>query len=152
MASHGVSMMTVNPVQVRALAQTLRQRAKSDPLDATVIARFAEATLPQSRPLPDGIARLLNNLMTHRRQIVEMIASERQRLHRAEPPRVRKSIEQLLKALQRELGSIDGDIGGMVRSSPIWRAKENLPASVLHDASDCTLITAYSNAAGIPIG
>lgn len=130
LANHGVPVVIVNPAQVRAFAQALGQRAKSDPIDAAVIARFAEATRPQSRPLPDGAARLLGDVMARRRQIVEMIAAERQRLHRTEPPRVRKSIERLLKALERELGSIDGDIDGLVRSSPIWRAKEDLLASV----------------------
>lgn len=130
LSSHGVAVVIVNPAQVRASAQALGQRAKTDPIDAGVIARFAEATRPQIRPLPDGAARLLGDLMGRRRQIVEMIASERQRLHRIEPARVRKSIERLLKALERELDSIDLDIDGIVRSSPIWRAKEDLLASV----------------------
>ena len=130
LSSHGVAVVIVNPAQVRAFAQALGQRAKTDPIDAAMIARFAEATRPQVRPLPDGPARLLADLVTRRRQIVEMMASERQRLHRTEPVRVRKSIERLLKALQRELDSIDLDIDGMVRSSPIWRAKEDLLASV----------------------
>jgi transposase len=123
-------VVVVNPAQVRAFAQALGQRAKTDPIDAAVIARFAEATRPQIRPLPDGAARLLGDLVARRRQIVEMIASERQRLHRTEPPRVRKSIERLLKALERELDTIDLDIDGVVRGSPIWRAKEDLLASV----------------------
>jgi transposase len=130
LSDHGVPVVIVNPAQVRAFAQALGQRAKTDPIDAAVIARFAEATRPQIRPLPDGAARLLADLMARRRQIVEMIASERQRLHRTEPPRVRKSIERLLKALERELGTIDHDIDGAVRSSPLWREKEDLLASV----------------------
>lgn len=130
LSDHGMPVVIVNPAQVRAFAQALGQRAKTDPIDASVIARFAEATRPQIRPLPDGAARLLADLMARRRQIVEMIASERQRLHRTEPPRVRKSIERLLKALERELGTIDHDIDGAVRGSPLWREKEDLLASV----------------------
>jgi transposase len=130
LADHGVPVVVVNPAQVRAFAQALGQRAKTDPIDAAVIARFAEATRPQIRPLPDAAARLLADLMARRRQIVEMIASERQRLHRTEPPRVRKSIERLLKALERELGTIDHDVDGAVRASPLWREKEELLASV----------------------
>lgn len=130
LADHGVPVVVVNPAQVRSFAQALGQRAKTDPIDAAVIARFAEATRPQIRPLPDAAARLLADLMARRRQIVEMIASERQRLHRTEPPRVRKSIERLLKALERELGIIDRDVDGAVRGSPLWREKEDLLASV----------------------
>lgn len=130
LADHGVPVVVVNPAQVRSFAQALGQRAKTDPIDAAVIARFAEATRPQIRPLPDAAARLLADLMARRRQIVEMIASERQRLHRTEPPRVRKSIERLLKALERELGIIDHDVDGAVRGSPLWREKEDLLASV----------------------
>ena len=130
LADHGVPVVVVNPAQVRSFAQALGQRAKTDPIDAAVIARFAEATRPQIRPLPDAAARLLADLMARRRQIVEMIASERQRLHRTEPPRVRKSIERLLKALERELGIIDHDVDGAVRGSPLWREKEGLLASV----------------------
>ncbi len=125
----GMPVVIVNPTQVRAFAQALSQRVKTDPSYATVIARFTEAIRPQIQPLADRAARLLADLMARRRQIVEMITSERQRLHRTEPPRVRKSIERLLKALKRELGTIDQCIDGAVRGSPLWREKEDLQAS-----------------------
>ena len=82
LSSEGVPVVVVNPAQVRHFANALGQRAKTDPIDARVIARFAEATRPQIRPLPDRATRLLADLVARRRQIIEMIVAERQRLHR----------------------------------------------------------------------
>lgn len=121
--------VVVNPAQVRAFAQALGKRAKTDPIDAAVIAHFVAATAPPVRPLKDDQTRLLAELMARRRQIIAMIVAERQRLGLA-PPRVARSVERLLKALQRELDSLDGDIDTLVRTSPAWREKENLLASV----------------------
>lgn len=130
LSSTGLPVVVVNPAQVRAYAKALGQRAKTDPIDAHVIARFAEATKPEVRPLPDKATRLLADLLARRRQIVEMMVSENQRLQRTEVPRVRKSIERLLVALKRELGGVDHDIDDSVRGSPVWRQKEDLLASV----------------------
>jgi transposase len=130
LSSTGLPVVVVNPAQVRAYAKALGQRAKTDPIDAHVIARFAEATKPEVRPLPDQATRLLADLLARRRQIVEMMVSENQRLQRTEVPRVRKSIERLLAALKRELGGVDHDIDDSVRGSPVWRQKEDLLASV----------------------
>lgn len=125
----GLPTVVVNPAQVRAFAHALGKRAKTDPIDAAVIAHFVATTAPPIRPMKDDQTRLLADLMTRRRQIIAMIVSERQRLGLA-PPRVRRSIERLLKALQRELDSLDGDIDTLVKTSPAWRDKENLLASV----------------------
>lgn len=130
LSSAGLPLVVVNPAQVRAFAKALGQRAKTDPIDARVIARFAEATKPVVRPLPDQATRMLADLLARRRQIVEMIASESQRLRRTEVPRVRKSIERLVAAMKRELGDIDHDIDDTMRGSPVWREKEDLLASV----------------------
>jgi transposase len=126
----GLPVVVVNPAQVRSFAQALGKRAKTDPIDAAVIARFAQATRPQIRAVPDAAARALGDLVGRRRQIVEMIASERQRLKRTDQARVHKSITRLVAALERELASIDKDIDDSVRGSPIWRAKEDLLSSV----------------------
>lgn len=123
-------VVVVNPAQVRAFAKALGQRAKTDPIDAAVIARFAQATNPQIRPLADEATRLLGDLVARRRQIVEMIAAERQRLARTVPAHIRKSITRLLAALEKELASVDHDIDGSVRGSSLWRAKEDLLTSV----------------------
>ena len=120
----------VNPAQIRAFAKALGQHAKTDPVDAAVIAHFAEATKPEIRPLPDQATRLLNDLITRRRQIIEMIVAERQREKRVAVPRLRKSIVRLVTALEKELASLDDDIDDAVRGSPAWREKQDLLASV----------------------
>jgi transposase len=129
LASAGLPVVVVNPAQVRAFANALGKRAKTDPIDALVIAHFVEATAPEIRPLRDAETRLLADLVARRRQIVAMIVAERQR-EKLAPARVKKSILRLLKALQRELDSLDGDIDDAVRGSPAWREKEDLLASV----------------------
>lgn len=129
LASAGLPVVVVNPAQVRAFANALGKRAKTDPIDALVIARFIEATAPEIRPLRDEETRLLADLVARRRQIVAMIVAERQR-EKTAPARVKKSILRLLKALQHELDSLDCDIDDSVRGSPVWREKEDLLASV----------------------
>lgn len=129
LATAGLPVAVVNPAQVRSFAKAIGQRAKTDPIDAGLIAHFAEATCCRPRPLPDAQTRLLADLVQRRRQIVEMIGAEGQRDKRA-PERLRKSIARLLKALQKELSSVDADIDGEVRGSPAWRDKEDLLTSV----------------------
>ena len=129
LAAAGLPVVVVNPAQIRSFAKALGQRAKTDPIDAAVIARFAEAARPETRPLPDEATRLLAELVARRRQIIEMIGAERQREKRVNAPRLRKSIVRLLKALEKELASVDRDIDDAVRGSPVWREKEDLLAS-----------------------
>jgi transposase len=126
----GLPVVVVNPAQVRAFAKAIGQRAKTDPIDAGVIAHFAEATNLEPRPLPDEQTRLLADLVGRRRQIVAMIGAERQREQRLTAPRLRKSIARLIKALEKELASLDADIDDAVKGSPAWRAKEELLTSV----------------------
>jgi len=79
LAGARLPVAVVNPAQIRAFAKAIGQRAKTDPIDAAVIAHFAEATELEPRPLPDEATRLLGDLIGRRRQIVEMIGAERQR-------------------------------------------------------------------------
>src|SRR4030088_2265820 len=130
LAGAGLQMVMVNPAQVRAFAQALGKRAKTDPIDAAVIAHFAEATKPQLRQLPDETTRLLADLVARRRQIVEMIAAESQRARHVTLARLKKSIARLRKALEKELAELDDDISDHVRGSPAWAEKEDLLASV----------------------
>ena len=126
----GLPVIVVNPAQVRAFAHALGKRAKTDPIDAAVIAHFAEATNPEVRALPDEATRLLSDLLTRRRQIVQMIVAERQRARVLTAPRLQKSVARLLKALQRELETLDKEIDDSVRNTPAWREKEDLLRSV----------------------
>jgi transposase len=129
LAGAALPLVVVNPAQVRHFAQALGKRAKTDPIDAAVIARFIEAVKPAVRPIPDAQARLLGELVARRRQIIEMIVAERQREKRAENIRVRKSIMRTIKTLEKELPEIDDDIDTLVRGSPAWREKEDLLVS-----------------------
>jgi len=129
-AGAALPLAVVNPAQVRHFAQAVGKRAKTDPIDAGVIAHFAEAVRPVPRTLPDEAARLLAELVGRRRQIIDMIVAERQRENRATNVRVRKSLARHLAMLEKELGAIDQDINTLVRGSPVWRVKEDLLASV----------------------
>lgn len=130
LAAAGLPVVIVNPAQIRSFAKAIGQRAKTDPIDAAVIAHFAEATKPEPRPLPDEATRLLADLVARRRQIIEMIGAERQREKRVTVLRLKKSIARLLKALEKELATLDSDLDDAVRGSPAWREKEDLLASV----------------------
>lgn len=125
----GLPVVVVNPAQVRDFARALGKRAKTDPIDAAVIARFAAATQPPVRALPDAETEALADLVARRRQIVAMIGAETQRLKRASK-RVSKSIQRLLKALEKELADIDQDLDGQIRRSPDWLEKAELLKSV----------------------
>lgn len=130
LAAAELPVVVVNPAQVRAFAQALGKRAKTDPIDAAVIAHFAEATKAQPRPLPDETTRLLADLVARRRQIVEMMAAEGQRERRITNKRLKKSIARLRKAMEKELAELDAEINDHVRGSPVWAEKEDLLASV----------------------
>lgn len=130
LAAAGLPVVVANPANIRAYAQAIGQRAKTDAIDAAVIARFLEATRPTPRPLPDEQTQLLADLTARRRQIIQMIVAERQRAKRTAHTRLKRSIGRLVAALEKELGEIDRDIDEAVRGSPAWRAKEDLLTSV----------------------
>ena len=130
LASAGLPLVVVNPAQVRAFAKALGKRAKTDPIDAAVIARFVAATKPEVRPLPDEATRLLADLVGRRRQIVAMLAAERQRQTRLTARHLARSLARLIAALERELNAVDADIDTAVRGSPAWREREDLLSSV----------------------
>jgi transposase len=129
LAAAGLPVVVVDPARVRAFAAALGRRAKTDPIDAQVIAQFAAATRPPVRALPDAATQALADLVARRRQIIQMIVAEGQRAKRA-APRAKRSIGRLLEALRRELSEIDADIDETVRGSSVWCEKEELLASV----------------------
>jgi transposase len=126
----GLPVIVVNPAQVRAFALALGKRAKTDPIDAAVIARFVAATKPEIRPLPDADTRLLADLVARRRQIIQMIVAERQRERQLPTSQLKKSAARLIKALEKELNVLDEGIDESVRGSPAWCEKEDLLKSV----------------------
>jgi transposase len=129
LAAAALPLAVVNPAQVRHYAQALGRRAKTDRIDAEVIARFAEAARPEPRRLADEATRTLADLVTRRRQIITMMVAERQRATRL-PKRLQRSCERVVRVLEAELSVLDQDIDATVRGSPAWRAKEDLLASV----------------------
>jgi transposase len=130
MGAAGLPVIVVNPAQVRAFASALGKRAKTDAIDAAVIARFVAATNPDVRPLPDAETRVLADLVTRRRQIIQMIVAERQRERQMPSRHLRKSVARLINALEKELNVLDTEIDDSVRGTPVWREKEELLKSV----------------------
>ena len=130
LSAAGLPVVVVNPAQVRAFAKALGKRAKTDPIDAAVIAHFVEATKPDVRPLPDEATRQLSDLVTRRSQILAMIVAEQQRKSHRPNKRMLASIERLLAGLQKELSDLDGQIRETIKASPVWREKDKLLESV----------------------
>jgi transposase len=129
LAEARLPVVIVNPRQVRDFAKSAGILAKTDAIDARVIARFAEAVKPEVRPLKDQQTSELTALVTRRRQIIEMIVAERNRLKLANK-RNKKDIEDHIRWLKKRLDKIETDIGKMIQSSPIWRCKDDILQSV----------------------
>ena len=130
LAADGLPLVVVNPRQIRDFARATGRLAKTDRLDAEAIARFAEAVRPQPRPIPDQAARALGEMVARRRQLVEMITSERQRRRQLRDPRLVRRLEAHLAWLQQELALLETDLDDAIRGTPAWRVAENLLASV----------------------
>lgn len=130
LAAAGLPIVVLNPAQVRHYAQAIGQRAKTDPIDARLIALFVEAIRPRARPMPDAQTQQLQALMARRRQIVAMLVTEKARQAQAVPGLVRTSIARLVTTLQDDLKQLDGHIDKTVRGTPVWRDKQDLLASV----------------------
>ena len=115
----------VNPRQVREFARATGRLAKTDAIDAEVLAQFAEAVKPEVRPLPDEATRDLEALVARRRQLIEMITAEKNRLRLASK-RVRRDIERHLRLLELSLKEIDQEMDDFIKSTPSWRERDNL--------------------------
>lgn len=130
LAGAGLPVVVVNPAQVRSFADALGKRAKTDPIDAAVIAAFAAAMQPELRALPDEATRLLADLVARRRQILAMIVAEENRARTATGKQMKKSIARLLAALRRELEAVGTDMDGHIRTSPIWLVRQDILTSM----------------------
>jgi transposase len=129
LAEAGLPVVIVNPRQVRDFAKATGILAKTDAIDARVIAHFAQAVKPDVRPLKDRATSELTALVTRRRQIVEMIVAERNRLKLANKRNI-KDIKDHIRWLQKRLDKIETDIGKTIQNSQIWRCKDNILRSV----------------------
>jgi transposase len=129
LAAAGLPVAVVNPRQVRDFARAIGQLAKTDPLDARVIALYAERVQPPIRQLPDEQTRALRELCVRREELIEMLVAERNRLRMASKAtrhEIAGHVDYLLKRLKR----MNRDLDQAVRNSPLWRAKGELLTSV----------------------
>jgi transposase len=126
LAAAGLPLAVVNPRQIRDFARATGRLAKTDPLDAAVIAHFAEAVRPQARPVASAEAHALGELVARRRQLIGMMTAERNRRRQLTTKRLIKGIDCILAALQAQLTKLEHDIDDAVRGTPAWREKEDL--------------------------
>jgi transposase len=126
LAHAGLPVAVVNARQVRAFALATGVLAKSDAVDARVLAHFAAAVRPAVRPLPDEQRQALDELMGRRRQLVGMLVMEKNRLAQARDRRVRRDIQSLVTVLEKRISGCDGELQRLIQASPLWREKEDL--------------------------
>lgn len=130
LAVAGVALAVVNPRQIRDFAKSNGRLAKTDALDAQVLALFAERVRPEPRPLDDEQTRALSAVLTRRRQILEMIGAETNRMHACHEPGMRANIYKHVQWLRNELKDVDSDLGDKLRQSELWLKKDALFRSV----------------------
>src|SRR5947208_17023238 len=129
LAAAGLPVVVANPRQVRDFARATGQLAKTDQLDAGILALFAERVRPTPRPLPDAAAQLLDAVLTRRRQLLEMLVAEKNRLGFAPKP-LHRGIQAHIRWLERQLDDVAKELAGLIEASPVWRAKDDLLQSV----------------------
>lgn len=119
----GLPVVVVNPRQVRDFARATGRLAKTDAIDALVLARFGRAVKPEVRPLPSAQTAAMQELLSRRRQVIQMLTAEQNRLKQAASKQVRRSVEQVIKLLRRQLVEIDNDLDRHIQNDPAWRAR-----------------------------
>ena len=125
----GLPVVVVNPRQVRDFARATGRLAKTDVIDARVLAWFGEALQPAVRPLPDAQAEALREVVTRRRQVVEMLTVERNHMVQA-TSLVRRQVKGHIAGLQRQLVTLDRELARLIQANPVWRARDELLRSV----------------------
>jgi transposase len=129
-AAAGFPTLAINPRNVRDFAKSLGVLAKTDAIDAHVLALFADRIRPQCRPLPDEDTQALEALLVRRRQVVEMITAEKNRLGVTPSRRVKKDISEHIDWLQRQLRITDRDLDRTIKNTPLWKEKVDLLKTV----------------------
>jgi len=126
LAGEGLPVAVINPRQARDFAKATGQLAKTDQVDAAVLAAFAKAIRPQARPLKDEDTRALNDMVGRRRQLIDMRVQEILRLGTAASKPLQKSLAKHIAWLNKQITEIDKDLSKRLRESDVWRAKDNL--------------------------
>ena len=129
LAAAELPVVVVNPRQVRDFAKATGRLAKTDAIDAQVLAQFGDAVRPALRPLPDASTQALAALLTRRRQILDMLTAETNRLGSASRP-IRPEIQTHIQWLERQVAKLDKELSQTIRSSPVWREKDHLLQSM----------------------
>jgi transposase len=129
LSAAGLPVVVVNARQVRDFARAVGKLAKTDTIDAAVLAQFAEAVRPELRALPDELTQTLHSWLARRRQLLDMLLAEEQRLAIAVRG-LRPQLQQHIEWLRRQLGDVDTVLQQLIRESPIWREQENLLRTV----------------------
>jgi transposase len=130
LAAAGLPVAVVNPRQVRDFAKATGRFVKTDAIDATVLAHFAEAIRPEVRALPDEMTLAIEALMTRRRQLVAMIVAEENRMAACRMKGLRASIKSHVNYLRHELSELHKELDGRLKESPVWRENEDLLKTV----------------------
>ena len=125
----GIACAVVNPREVRDFAKATKKLAKTDSIDAFVLAHFAAVIKPDPRALSDEQAQELESILARRRQVVEMLAAEKNRLHQAHNP-VKEDIQEHIAFLEKRLQKYDSNLEGKIQESPIQKEKYDLLRSV----------------------
>jgi transposase len=129
LALHGIPVAVVNPRQVRDYAKAIGRLAKTDSIDASVLASFAQHVRPEPRPLQDDQTVELQAMLNRRRQLIDMRTAETNRLGTCNVVRVRKDLQKTIKWLTSRIKDVDNDIDKLVRQTPVWREREELLTS-----------------------
>ena len=130
LASKGLPVAVINPRQARDFAKATGQLAKTDQVDAAVLAAFAKAIRPQVRPLKDEDTCALNDMVSRRRQLIDMRVQETLRLATAASKPLQKNLNKHIVWLDKQIAEIDHDLTKRLRNSDVWRAKDNLLRSI----------------------
>jgi transposase len=130
LAAARLPVVVVNPRQVRDFAKALGKLAKTDRIDAEVLARFAEAIRPELRPLRDESEQKLRETLTRRSQLSSMRTMELNRLKQAHTQKIRTDVESVLAFLEKRLQALDNDLDQLIKDSPAWQEKSDLLKSV----------------------
>jgi transposase len=130
LVANGIPAVAVNPRQARDLAKGLGELAKTDAVDARILARFAQLQCLTTRPVPSQETQEMDDLVTRKEQLIQMRTMETKRLHQAKQKAVKKSIEKIIETFDKQIAAIDARIEQMIEANPDWSEKDKILQSV----------------------